>query len=341
MSKIFNNRKAQGAESQFNWIFVLIVGVLILTFFGYIILKQKTASEAKFSGTVTKQLNTILVGAKVSSGTVQEIPTPEVSIRFSCTDYYIGPASQRLGTRVIFAPEYLDELSSIITWTLDWNNPFKVTSFLYLTSPKIRYYVIGPDNEKTNKFYKSLPDKLNKKQFTPEELNSNAVLFENDKAVRFIFYNTGALDTEYLLDSSFSEAIASGLSIEPTTNKLQFLSFTGTALTPVGEPVEFHEDPVMFGAIFSDNKDIFDCVLERAYTRLNIITQVYFEKLNLLAPEFKGDSCELYYLKNQKLSKIIFATQNYPPDFSELGPAISGLKSDNTRLQLQSCPLIY
>ena len=101
--RVRRSRKAQ-VETQFNWIFILIVGAIILAFFTYIVIKQKAASDAKIAGKISQQLNTILVGAKVSSGTVQDIPTPEVSIHFTCNDYYIGPASQRLGNLIVFAP---------------------------------------------------------------------------------------------------------------------------------------------------------------------------------------------------------------------------------------------
>ncbi|HII71286.1 TPA: hypothetical protein HA265_00860, partial [Candidatus Woesearchaeota archaeon] len=187
-AKLLCSRRAQ-VESQFNWIFILIVGALILGFFAYIVIKQKTASEAKFAGTVTKQLNTILVGAKVSSGAEQEIPTPEVSIQFSCTDYFIGPASQRLGNRIVFAPTFIKG-NRLQTWTLDWNVPFKVTSFLYLTAPTIRYYIIGPsiEDEKTLQFYDSLPKKMNKQFRTLDEYSSGDILYENDEYVRFIFF---------------------------------------------------------------------------------------------------------------------------------------------------------
>jgi len=156
---IARSKKAQVQETQLNWVFILIVGAIILGFFTFIVMKQKVSSEAKFSGKVSQQINTILVGAKVSSGTVQMIPTPELEIRFTCNDYYIGPASQRLGNRVVFAPEYLDG-DELITWALDWSVPFKVSTFLYMTTPFIKYVVV--DSDEDEKFFNALPDKLNK-----------------------------------------------------------------------------------------------------------------------------------------------------------------------------------
>ncbi|MBU0461982.1 MAG: hypothetical protein KJ574_05330, partial [Nanoarchaeota archaeon] len=166
-TRIFKHlgKKAQeGPEAQFNWIFILIVGAIIIAFFTLIVIKQKSASEVKVSSVLTKQLNTIFVGARVSSGTVQEIPTPNFAVRFTCNDYYIGAVSQRLGNRVLFAPENL-EGNMIITWTLDWSVPYKVTTFLYVTNPKTRYLLVrvsGVDEQAFKQLNLSLPVRLNR-----------------------------------------------------------------------------------------------------------------------------------------------------------------------------------
>ena len=339
---MLKSRKAQAAESQFNWIFVLIVGAVILAFFVFIVIKQKAASEAKFSGKVTKQLNTILVGAKVSSGSTQEIPTPELSIRFDCNDYFIGPASQRLGNRVVFAPEFL-EGNRLITWTLDWNAPFKVTSFLYLSSPTIKYYIIGPsmEDEEVNEFYNSLPPKMNKQLRTVAEFNNGDILFENDLYNRFILYDVASVGDSFNIPSTFEDTKISGLIIDNKNRELQFLQSTGTSLSSQGASIPFHEKPTMYGAVFTDNFESYTCLMNRAYTRLNVISNVYFEKLNTLAPEYEGTSCEGHYLNNAFLKSMMQATGEYPPNYGQIGDAVSSIESANTRLQLQSCPLIY
>ncbi|MFC1723968.1 hypothetical protein ACFL0V_07570 [Nanoarchaeota archaeon] len=340
--RLLKSKKAQAVESQFNWIFIMIVGAVILGFFVFIVIKQKAASDAKFSGKVTKQLNTILVGAKVSSGTYQEIPTPEVDIRWECNDYYIGPASQRLGNRVVFAPTFT-EGNKLITWTLDWNVPFKITSFLYITTPTIRYFVIAPslEDKKAIEFYNKLPPKLNKQMRTIQEFNEGGILFENDKHARFIFFNVGAIGTSFPLPPTFLNAQTSGLNIDTEQRQAQFLQAQGNQLTTSGPAISFYEDPVLFGAVFNDDPETYSCLMQRAYIRLNLIASVYLEKLNTLAPEFESTSCEGYYLNNAALKNMIQATDTYPPSYGGVGDGVSSLKTANTKLQLQSCPLIY
>lgn len=331
-------RKAQ-AESQLNWIFILIVGAVILGFFGFIVVKQQAASEAKFAGKVSTQLNTILVGAKVASGTVQEIPTPDLEIRFTCNDYYIGPASQRLGNRLLFAPEYL-EGNKLITWTLDWNVPFKVTSMLYMTSPSVRYVIIGPsvDDRETKSLFDSLPAKLNKHMFSVSDYNSGLIKNDNDRRVRFIFVNVGS---SFNLPSEFQGEEVSGLTVDTANHNVQFLVPSGTSLITSGGVHIYTEPEPLYGAIFSDVSREYECLMDRAYDRVNMVANVYFEKFKEIAPIYASTICEGNYRENPHLKDMIAATSVYPPDYGVIGTAKTSLYQQNIALQLKSCPLIY
>jgi hypothetical protein len=330
-------RKAQ-EESQLNWIFILIVGAVIMAFFVFIVVKQRAASEAKFAGTVTRQLNTILIGAKVSSGTVQEIPTPELSIRFTCNDYYIGVASQRLGNRILFAPEFL-EGDRLITWTMDWNVPFKVTSFLYLTSPLVRYIIVAQSetDRAALEIFNALPQKLNKRLISMGEYDS--LSDAGDKYVRFIFVNPSG-DT-FAIPTALQNVLVSGLKVETEAHDLRFLVKSGTQLITSGAIKKYGEPEAMYGAIFTDKEDEYDCIMKRAYERLKMVAKVYYEKLNLIAPIYAQTGCEGFYRNNPYLDEIIGAVEVYPPGYSQIAEAKATLKEQNTRIQLQSCPLIY
>jgi len=345
-------KKAQ-EESQLNWIFILIAGAVILGFFIFLVMKQRTASEAKLSGKLSQQLNTILVGAKVSSGTVQEIPTPELSIRFTCNDYYIGPASQRLGNRIVFAPTYV-EGEKIVTWTLDWNVPFKVTSFLYMTSPLVRYVLVG-DTDAAKELWQSLPTKINKGAAAVSfaDFQSGKVKDEGDKYVRFIFV-VDRPSASYSMPSGFDKVQVTGLIVDTNLRQVQFLVRAGDGsdtLVTSGPSYQYLEDEAMYGAIFTDDNNEYACLMKRAYTRLNMVARVYYEKLNLIAPlpAYEGSSCEGFYKDNQNLKQLIAATDiaasaAYPlstSSYGSIGDVKVSLKEQNTRLQLQSCSLIY
>lgn len=335
------SRKAQ-AESQLNWIFILIVGAIILAFFTFIVIKQRAASEAKFAGKVSQQLDTILAGAKVSSGTVQIIPTPELSIRFTCNDYYIGPASQRLGNKVVFAPEFV-EGNQIITWTVDWNVPYKVASLLFVTAPTVRYIIVGQtsSDKEAKAIYDALPAKLNKKLYSITDYSSGTITDENDAYVRFVFVNPTGV---YNIPSDFSDAEVSGLSVDNSNMQVQFLErsvSSPNSFTTTGGKQGYTEDALLYGAVFSTRYDDYACLLTRAYSRLNMVSRVYYEKLNVLGSEWTSTSCEGFYKDNTKLKSMIDATNSYPPTYADIGTGKRDLKEMNEKLQLYSCPLIY
>jgi hypothetical protein len=339
--RVVRSRKAQ-AESQLNWIFILIVGAIILAFFTFIVIKQKAASEAKFAGKVSQQLNTILVGAKVSSGSVQDIPTPDLSIRFTCNDYYIGPASQRLGNRVVFAPEFVVG-NRLFTWTLDWNVPFKVASLLYITTPSVRYIIISKDanDRAARKIFEALPQKLTKSIFSLADYNAGLIRDEGDTYVRFIFVDSGQL---FNIPQEFDGVEVSGLAVDTQNSSVQFLERSVSdegSFTTMGIKYQYLENELLYGAIFADRHDEYACLAERAYSRLNMVSRVYYERLNAIAPSKSGTACEGYYVENPGIGDLKQATSAYPPDYVKIGDAKSRLREDNDYLQLYSCPLIY
>ncbi|MFQ5475145.1 MAG: hypothetical protein ACE5DM_04880 [Candidatus Nanoarchaeia archaeon] len=361
-TRLFKHKRAQTPETQFNWIFILIVGALIIAFFTVIVMKQKGASETKVSGKLTRQLNTILVGARVSSGTVQEIPTPKFAVRFACNDYYIGDVEQRLGNRIVFAPEHL-EGKTLLTWTLDWNTPFKVTTFLYITNPKTRYILIPVEaaGDIHRQLNISLPVKLNRNFDAPQyDVDPDSDYMSLRKGlednVRFIFLGgdesfTPAVPTEFI------GARGSALQIFTGENRLRFFEMQGmgfrdlTAESMSGPsgPVPYLDFESMLGAIFSDNPKIYGCAINRAWKTWNIVSLIYKQKLDFIAPEFAETACEGYYSDNFDLLRISEVTEKgFDPfdagvdgDISDVSAAITNLRRTNERAQLSSCPLIY
>ena len=139
-------------ELQFNWIFILIAGAIIFVFFISIVNKQREFSEIKSSGTIITNLESILTGAQISTNTVNIVDMPKVDIGFECNRFFIGPVPKQTKGNVIFSPNLLKG-SQIITWALDWNIPYRVTNFLYITDPELRYIIVNNSQNLGQKLY--------------------------------------------------------------------------------------------------------------------------------------------------------------------------------------------
>src|SRR3989338_6722404 len=132
-------------EVQFNWLFVLIIGAVILIMFSGIIIRQKNISETSKNVLLLNNLDAIFSGSESSKGTVNIVKIPETRIEFRCNRYSIGKLSKQLDVMNVFPPSVL-EGNSLISMTLDFSMPYRITNIVYLTSPKYRYIFIGSDN---------------------------------------------------------------------------------------------------------------------------------------------------------------------------------------------------
>lgn len=337
------NRKAQ-VESQFNWVFVVIIGALILGFFVYIVIQQRGASEAKFSAKVTQQMQSALIGAGVATGTVQEIGVPNVEIAFTCNDYYIGPAAQRLGNAVVFAPSQIKG-SQILTWTLEWDVPFKIMNFLYITNPLVRYvFVYNANNQTSNDaaahYEDVFPESMNADFLEKGEVADMENL--NDNKIRFVFLNVEPASVT--IPDSLSGEDISGLKRDGSDNKVTFYSFNGDSFVQQSGiehagPYYFLDDESFFGAVFTDDPAVYECVMARAYDRLKLIVEIYKKRFVSIQRNVRTECQGLYAPAN--LDSLSTGADNWFSSANNIANTMETFNRINQRAQLLSCPLLY
>ena len=136
-------------EVQFNWIFILVAGALILTLFVGLVQKQGTISNQKRDVDIRGKLNTILVSAKQSVGTQFVISIPKTEITFGCNGYSVGGTNPfQLGES--FSPSMIKSSdNTLVLQSLDWSVPYRISNFQYILTPDVRY-VITPDSAYVN-----------------------------------------------------------------------------------------------------------------------------------------------------------------------------------------------
>ena len=298
-------------EAQLTWVFILIVGVIILLFFIGIAQKQKQIADMKASANILQQLDAILTGAEVSSGTSSLIKIPKMELKLDCNSFSIGGITKPLKTRVVFSPDLIKG-RQLITYNLDWSVPYRVTNFLYLTSPEVRYILVGDAEDLDN----DLPDVINKE--VVYDINNIENININNYKVKFIFKENNNPSQNDFPD--LKEEISAINILDD-----QYISFYNDG--EWSDSVRYYDTASLLGAIFAEDQEQYECAMKKAFEKFNVVTAFYKKRIELL---------------NQLVPQCNLGNLNLPGqlDFGKEIP-ISDIQFQNDQLQVQSCPTIY
>ena len=103
----------------------------------------------------------------------------------------------------------------------------------------------------------------------------------------------------------------------------------------------------LFGAVFSDNPELYGCVMDNIFEKINLVTKIYRGKVQKIRNEYSesGSRCAAfietaYSLEN--INQILGASASFTPDnIGRINKAAKGLQNQNRQAQLQSCATIY
>ena len=312
---------------QFNWVFILIAGVLILLFFGSLVLKGREASDTSVAGTILTNMQTILTGAEVSVRTINQIKIPDKEIKFSCDKIFVGNIDDDITkNKIIFAPEVIKG-RTLLTWALDWNAPYHVTNFLYLTTPDIKYIFIGNLNDEAEELFNLLPDEINKKR---EDMSN---IMDTGNNFKLVFFDVPSPDVPPNL-KNIPDKRVSAISVNSLSNKIEFFNKRGDEFKSTGR-ADYLGNPLVLGAMFSGSREDYECNVKKAFNKLKIVSMVYEERTNTLRGLYSETGCMSYYITAP-------FSMNYPAEsIDEIKSNIDSIKTSNQYLQSSSCPTIY
>jgi len=315
---------------QFNWIFILVSGAIILILFTGIVMNQKDTSKITTNTLILRNLVTILSSSEVSTGTTYSIKLPKTKIKYECNKFSIDGISKQIDGMNVFAPSALVS-NNIISMTLDWNIPYKVTNLIYLTNPSIRYVFVSDNFAKD--IHDALPSGVSKDYYN----NLNAIKNKNDDEVRIVFF--GQVPA---FPSSLEGAKVTALGVNGVKDKgsVEFFDVEDNKFVNKGKSYYIRES-ILLGAIFSDDIEIYECVMKNVFEKLNVVSQVYERKTDSLMLMYKDQQCEQFYdpgsIEMIKESSVIFSHSN----INIIDINAKNLKLQNKQSQLFSCPSIY
>ncbi|MDP3766218.1 MAG: hypothetical protein Q8R04_06930 [Nanoarchaeota archaeon] len=332
------NKKA--FEIQFNWIFVLVAGVAILLFFTVIVIKQKNVSETSTKATVLKSIEAIITGAGVSTDTINIIDVPNSNIEVGCSRVSLGGVSKQYQNLILFAP-ILIKGDKLITQTLAFSVPYRATNLLYMTSPQLRYIIIG-NNNLAKEINKSMPSDLKKEFYQSEPQIKNS----NNYKIRFIVFESMIEFPKALEKMPDSDVTAIKVNGDNEKGTIEFWQKDGNSWSSKGSSTYIGKSSLI-GVIYADSLGTYECNMQNVFSRLNLVTKIYIERTKKLMQKTGASSrqtqCNQFY-KNalSQLNNILTASSNFNMENIDIiSGAVKSLASENKNAQVNSCTLIY
>lgn len=338
-------------ESQFNWIFVLVAGAVIMLFFTTLVIKQRAIAQEKLDLEISTKLHSILNNAKESTGTLFSVKIPKSTI-----EYYAGEGFS-VGSEIIDVGEAFSAtpLSSttkqFLIEAVPFELPFKVTNFLFASTPDIRYIIVDDDPDQTNPSYADtfyyVAANVTKEWVVPEQTKDlQGITNRNNYKIRFVFFNDGPTDyifPDFIWDYDVS---AIKVTIEGTNlnshGTITFYEKDGTGFVAKGTPPKYIRKEAILGAMFAEDAGVYDYSFKHAIKKADVVAQVYKQKVSSLDELYDDAVCSpLYGQIENKLGELIDALEIVTIDTQSIYDLADEISKWNQALQINSCPQLY
>jgi hypothetical protein len=329
----------------------------------FLVRTQKEVSDENIAGTIQTDLRSILSSAIVSTDTASVVELPNKDIYFSCQGFRVGNQFAS-SFPYAFAPNLLkSDRSTISVYSYDWSMPYRITNFLYVTSPDIRYiFVTGSNTEFYTALENILPPKFitsdngqNKLLMNRENLSLLGTPIDNGNYKVRIIYLDGSVPSGLsnlfsktkkedlsALSLYISDLCSGGTAADQVdcSGKLTFSNYDNQLQIWNSEDSAFIGAASLLAAIFSENYDIYSCGMNNSLQRLKSVNYVYKRRATNLSTSLAG--CKtLFDNAAGYLDAIESAAESGPSQYNTIYSNAADLKLTNENLLVQSCPAVY
>ena len=280
----------RGLGEEFNWIFIIVAGAIILGFFVMFSFRYLTLEEHKQDlnsiqdfGQVLNTLEKLPIGDK---GASIDSNNPDEGLRFGyklnlnyrCLDDKAvvsindGKFSNyELKDEILFMEDN-KQIDALDMWLLPWRFPYHVTNIIYLAETGKKYYLVYDSNTKDYADSLEISEAFNIEKIGIEK-------FKSDGESKFVFF-------------TIKEPDIKGIDAVYVNVKDKELSFYNIEKEEWGEPVKYYSEELMFGAFFADNSDDYKCNLNKALNKLKDGGSLIIERVNVLNQVNRNSKCE-------------------------------------------------
>ncbi len=353
-------------EVQFNWIFILIVGAILLAFFTTIALTQKKAADVQSNVDFFLNFEKAITGISAAEGKQFLLEIPRLDLRYDCTQdcncgAYVGESRARaitnvfeLNSRLIFSPNRLKG-DKLLAWSVQWNNPYTITNLLLITSPQVKYLI--EDSRKGRELYSQLPPltillngvdepAIDKQLFNPNDIQ-NITNIEGNYKVKFVFTDSTPSQIPTILQTLPNSDVTA---IKLTETAVIFYEKQDGGTFAEKDTSYVLGDATQPAAIFAEDSIAYGCMMNNAMNTYRQVTNVFSQKQFSYFAESNSEnshlnSCVIDYdpiylteLSNS-LSSFDFLQQNQ--NVAAISQNVQSIKIQNENAIRDSCPHLY
>lgn len=334
---------------QVNWIYVLIAGSLILIFFTSLVYKQKQAAEQATAEEALRAVEALTMQPPRSS---QLTHFSGIDLKVSCasgiTTLRIGKASPLRASPPTFAPEQIKS-NEIITMTDEWLMPFKAANFVYITANDTRHLIVydaASDSSEalSREIYSDLPEQSNKELLEKTKKTTDT----NTRRTVVVAVATEPAAQGWMRQSKDKSVTAIKISPEPSpdpyktweTGTVTYYAYNkATNSFTQQSTIRYTERAMMTAAIYSENRKMLECAMEKAYERLHATASVYLIRAKKLQEAVQEE--KLPGICADKYSTETIEQIKTTRDAEALYELKQALEQQNRQALLASCPTIY
>ena len=338
-------------QISFNWIFVLIVGAIILLFFITSLTKETDSSKTQLAQKASARLDAVFAVIQQNPDSVQIHDAPNYELDFYCTEeghyYALKDSSTKnyLENEHIFAPETIGK-AKLVSWTKTFSAPFPVSSILYLSDEKNQYVFITAD-PKIEKLYEDFPDKFSKKNVT----SSQDII---DEVFRKYIIITDALPVASNINNEVRKKTQAIIVVSSETasdvygyGNLKY--YEEGSSTSINKPYVGQE--LLFAGIVSGNSELYSCGLSKVLEKTKIVAQTNLLRTQALKDQYDltytGRCSTFYglvtqgYIQNLTESASNFETSDTTKNYKKFYDSMTDLQRVNENILRSDCTLLY
>lgn len=337
---MLKGKKAQ-VQIQFNWIYIAVIGVIILAIFVNIALGVKKTESTKLSIDAINYFDGIFTSVQASENTENAITLPGLELEVSADEdncnFYTIKGSDLGGRSTEYVPLFSPNLikRNILSYSLGWDMPFRVNYFLYLTSPEVAYVSVG-----SNDIYSKLPEHL-----TSENVD-NTLSFENENYYKVKFISSTESPENYNLHNSLNKLKDKDVkALFYSDGNLKFYEKSGSSFELEGESY-YIDDATLIAAVYSENYGTYKCNMEKAIKRMNMFSGILIERVRAIRRSKLMPLCSPEYYNQAEalltsLSSVTSESEITKEKLSQVKSIKDQLQALNTEINKKSCPTVY